>query len=53
MRQATDRFHLSARSYFRVLRVAITIADLANSEMIEAEHVAESLQYRQTESSSY
>lgn len=49
MRQATDRFHLSARSYFRVLRVAITIADLASSEKIEANHVAESLQYRQTE----
>ncbi len=51
MRQATDRFHLSARSYFRVLRVAITIADLSSSPTIEAEHVAESLQYRQQESS--
>jgi len=51
MRQATDRFHLSARSYFRVLRVAITIADLASSETIEANHVAESLQYRQQEES--
>ncbi len=49
MRQATNRFHLSARSYFRVLRVAITIADLAGSEQIEANHVAESLQYRQQE----
>ncbi|MDF1497361.1 MAG: YifB family Mg chelatase-like AAA ATPase [Patescibacteria group bacterium] len=51
MRQATDKFHLSARSYFRVLRVAITIADLASSESIEANHVAESLQYRQQDSS--
>ncbi len=51
IRQATDRFHLSARSYFRVLRVAITIADLDSSSIIEAKHVAESLQYRQQESS--
>ncbi|MBD3281702.1 YifB family Mg chelatase-like AAA ATPase [Candidatus Uhrbacteria bacterium] len=47
MKQATDKFHLSARSYFRVLRVAITIADLASCESIEVDHVAESLQYRQ------
>ncbi len=53
MRQATDKFHLSARSYFRVLRVAITIADLASSEIIEANHVAESLQYRQQEAEGY
>jgi magnesium chelatase family protein len=51
MRQATNKFHLSARSYFRVLRVAITIADLASSDTLEASHVAESLQYRQEESS--
>ncbi len=50
IKQATDKFHLSARSYFRVLRVAATIADLANADRIEAEYVAESLQYRQQES---
>jgi len=49
LRQATDRFHLSARAYFRVLRVAQTIADLSAAETIEAPHVAEALQYRQQE----
>lgn len=47
MRHAADRFHLSARSYFRVLRVSQTIADLESSDVIEQSHVAEALQYRQ------
>lgn len=48
LRQAADRFHLSARAYFRMLRVAQTIADLKGSETIQADHVAEAMQYRQT-----
>ncbi|MFA6100132.1 MAG: YifB family Mg chelatase-like AAA ATPase [Patescibacteria group bacterium] len=47
LRQAADRFHLSARAYFRLLRVSQTIADLETSESICASHVAEALQYRQ------
>lgn len=44
---AISRFDLSARSYFRLLKVARTVADLAGSEMIEGEHVGEVMQYRE------
>lgn len=48
LRSAVERFHLSARSYYRLLKLSRTIADLTGSENILAEHVAESLQYRPT-----
>lgn len=38
--------YISARAYDRILRVARTIADMADSEQIELEHLAESLQYK-------
>ncbi len=46
--QALSRLLLSARAYFRVIKVARTIADLASSTEIEPGHLAEALQYRPT-----
>lgn len=46
MREAFSRMNLTARSYDRILRVARTIADLAGSETLLPEHVAEAVQYR-------
>jgi magnesium chelatase family protein len=44
--QAASAMHLTARGYHRVLRVARTLADLDNSEVIRRPHVAEALSYR-------
>ncbi len=45
--EATDKLALSLRAVHRVLRVARTIADLAQSETVESGHVVEALSYRQ------
>jgi len=46
MKMAVEKHSLSTRSYFRILKVARTIADLEKKDKIKIEHLAEALQYR-------
>jgi len=46
MKNAVSRFHLSARAYYRIIKVARTIADLEESREISPQHIAEAIQYR-------
>ncbi|MBI4099544.1 YifB family Mg chelatase-like AAA ATPase, partial [Candidatus Microgenomates bacterium] len=47
LKLAADKFDFSARSYFRLIKVARTIADLETAAKILPTHMAEALQYRQ------
>ncbi len=46
LKMAAQKYQLSGRKYNRVLKIARTIADLAESENIKAEHLTQALQYR-------
>ncbi len=46
LRSAMARFSLSARSFHRILKIARTVADLEEREVVGSTHVAEAIQYR-------
>ena len=46
LKAAMKQLYLSARAFHRILKLARTIADLENTDIIKAHHVAEAIQYR-------
>jgi len=49
MQGALDKRGLPARDYYRVLKVALTLSDLSQSEEVERRHLMASLDYRKIE----
>ena len=43
---AYDKYHLSARGYYKIIKVARTIADMEQSRLIERKHILEAIGYR-------
>ncbi len=46
LEQAVEHLHLSTRAYYRIIKVARTIADLAGEQQIQRPHLAEAISYR-------
>ncbi len=51
LQQAVENLDLSARSYYRILKLSRTIADLDGSDILSSEHILEALSYRKKEES--
>jgi magnesium chelatase family protein len=46
LNEAGEKLNLSARSYFKTIKIARTIADISQTEIVSTIHIAEALQYR-------
>ena len=46
LKNAFDALGLTGRSYDKILKIGLTIADMAESDIIMPEHIAEAIQYR-------
>ena len=49
LKKAVSVLSLSARAYFKIIKISQTIADLEGEAVIKPQHIAEALQYRETE----
>ena len=46
IKKAFDKLNISMRGYHKILKVARTIADLSNTELIDTAHIQEAIMYR-------
>ena len=53
IKQVFDKFNMSTRGYYKILKVARTIADLAGEKEIKKEHVQEAVIYRTFDAATY